>query len=410
MPNDIKDAPSECGIHHVAKWREPPHRRSYNGRMRDDAQILGSGTGDMRSALAAVAATPDAAAPGLPGRFYTCPEWFDWECETLLHQGWYAVGRADELAAPGDYLTTTLLGEPVVILRDDSGTIRAFANSCRHRGMPLVSGAGSAKRLVCPYHAWTYGLDGGLLRAARMVNDGFNPSTCRLPEFAVCLRYGFIYLSIAESPAPMPVMPALDAMLDRYEPDSFRIVHSAEETWSCNWKMLVENFMEGYHLSVVHPQTLHGYTPTGLSKKGPSGPGFTSYFANYPDHADPRGGGAPGLTAEETRRSSLFSIFPGQVASQAASLLVSLSIIPVKVDEIRVRWTMSTYGDTLDAPTIAARIALWNEVNREDREKLEAMQSALHSRFADGGYLAGPDYEGTVRDFHHWLAAEDARM
>jgi len=183
-------------------------------------------------------------------------------------------------------------------------------------------------------------------------------------------------------------------------------VHTATEDWRCNWKCLVENFMEGYHLSVVHPTTLHDYTPTGLSRKGPSGPGFTSYFANYPDSAAPRGMGAPGLDAAQQRRSTLFAVFPAQVASQSASLLVSLSLMPLAADRTRVRWTMSAFPGDLNGDTITARIALWDEVNREDRLKLEAMQGALSSRHFDGGPLAGSDYEGTVRDFQTWCAAQ----
>ena len=91
----------------------------------------------------------------------------------------------------------------------------------------------------------------------------------------------------------------------------------------------------------------------------------------------------------------------------AATLLASLAITPVAVNEVEVRWTLSVYGDELDEDTIAQRIALWTEVNREDREKLELMQVALGSVHATGGPLAGPDYEGTVRDFLLWLARQD---
>jgi phenylpropionate dioxygenase-like ring-hydroxylating dioxygenase large terminal subunit len=111
----------------------------------------------------------------------------------------------------------------------------------------------------------------------------------------------------------------------------------AEEIWNTNWKCLVENFMEGYHLSVVHPQTLHGYTPTGLARKSVSGPGFTSYAANYPEGIPSRGLGSPDLTEEERNRSTLFAVFPTQVTSQAASLLVSISIFPLNAGQIRVK-------------------------------------------------------------------------
>lgn len=241
-----------------------------------------------------------------------------------------------------------------------------------------------------------------------MKNAGFDPKTCKLGAFACTQRFGFIYVCLEGTPPDIDEqLNGLTALIERYQTDAYRIVHTASEIWNCNWKALVENFMEGYHLSVVHPQTLHGYTPTGLSKKGPNGPGFTSYFANYPDNLPSRGEGAPGLEDAFRNRSTLFAVFPCQVVSIAASLLVSLCIRPLTATSIEVRWTMSVYGDALDGDTIDQRVALWEDVNREDREKLEAMQQALCSVHATGGPLAGEDYEGTVRDFLLWLARED---
>lgn len=363
---------------------------------------------DMRAELQRIAALPADAPRGLPGAFYTDPAFFDYECQTILRQGWHCLGRADEIPGEGDYFTTQILNEPLIVVRT-GGAIRVLSNVCRHRGMPVAEGAGTTKRFVCSYHAWTYALDGELKRAARMKNAGFDMAKCGLPTFPSVERMGFVYVSLSDAPSDMEAeLEGLNDLVGPYQPEACRIVHSAEEVWRTNWKCLVENFMEGYHLSVVHPVTLHGYTPTGLSKKAASGPGFTSYNANYPEAAPARGQGAPGLTDEQRRRSSLYSVFPCQVASQAATLLVSLSIRPLTVDSISVRWTMSTYGDDLDEETLQARIALWEEVNREDREKLERMQTALGSRHATGGPLAGEDYEGTVRDFLLWLARQDA--
>lgn len=346
---------------------------------------------------------------GMPGGFYTSQAQFEHEARTVLRHGWHCLGRQDEIPNPGDFFTAQLLNEPLLVVRGDDGAVRVLANVCRHRGMPLAEGAGNAKRFVCSYHAWTYARDGDLLRAPRMENAGFDPKTCSLPAHNVHLWRGFIYVNLDAGADPFD-FPDLDQMLAPYEPESFRLVHVAEEVWRANWKCLVENFMEGYHLSVVHPQTLHGYTPTGLARKLVSGDGFSSYGANYPQDVPSRGDGAPGLSAAERKRSSLFSVFPTHVASQAASLLVSLAIFPIHAGAIRVKWTMSTYKDNLDDETIQQRIALWEEVNREDREKLERMQVALASDHACSGPLAGDDYEGVIRDFQIWLAAQDQRL
>lgn len=357
--------------------------------------------------LRQTAALPADRPAGLHGAYYTSPELFELEKATLLRDGWHCLGRADEVAEPGDYFAARLLGEPLVVIRGDDGVIRVFANVCRHRGMLLAEGRGNVKRLVCSYHAWSYGRDGGLLRAAHMNNAGFDQANCRLAEFACEIWQGFIYVSLADNPEPLAEQLALlTEVLVPYETGDFRVVHAAEEDWQCNWKCLVENFMEGYHLSVVHPQTLRDYTPTELCTKGPSAPAFTSYNANYPDGIPGRGKGAPGLDDRQRQRSFLFNVFPTQVASQAASLLASLSLQPVSVNCVHVRWTLSVYGDDLDAETVDQRIALWTEVNREDREKLEKLQLALGSSRADAGPLAAEDFEGTIRDFHRYLAGE----
>ncbi len=358
----------------------------------------------MNKQLTALASAPANAPNGLPGTFYADQTYFEHECATTLKNGWHCVGRADELVDDGDYITLHLLGEPLIIVKDASG-IKALSNVCRHRGMRLVEGQGNTKRFVCPYHAWTYGTDGALLRAARMNNEGFDPKTCKLGEFACVERFGFVYICLHENPPDLDKeLAELVSLISPYEPDTYKIAHSATEIWNTNWKCLVENFMEGYHLSVVHPKTLHGYTPTGLSQKAASGDGFTSYYANYPQDIPARGQGAPGLSPEAKHRSTLFAVFPCQVVSIAPSLLVSLSIRPKTVDSIEVRWTMSFYNNELDQDTINQRIALWEDVNTEDREKLEIMQSAFRSVHATGGPLAGPDYEGTVHDFLLWLA------
>lgn len=342
----------------------------------------------------------------MPGAFYTSQDQFEREAASVLRRGWHCLGRMDEIPDTGDFFTVQLLNEPLIVVRQADGAIAVLANVCRHRGMPLAEGSGNTKRFVCSYHAWAYDLNGGLMRAARMKNAGFDTKNCGLHRHNMQLWQGFIYVNLDPNAEPLPI-PPLDALLANYDSASFRIAHVAQEVWNTNWKCLVENFMEGYHLSVVHPETLHGYTPTGLARKLVSGNGFTSYAANYPKTITPRGVGAPKLTQDERLRSTLFAVFPTQVASQAASLLVSLSIFPLNAGQIRVKWTLSTYGNDLDAETIAARIALWEEVNREDREKLERMQIALGSEHAVSGPLAEDDYEGTIRDFQLWLAAQD---
>ena len=341
----------------------------------------------------------------LPGWCYVSEDRFLAEKTEVLEQGWHCLGRSDEIPNTGDFLTAQILDEPMIAVRGKDGAIRVLSNICRHRAMPLVQGSGTTKRFLCPYHAWSYRLDGSLLRAPHMENASFDAKSCSLPEFPCVEWNGFIYVSPSENPAELaPQLAKLDELIQAYQPEIYEIVHSEEEVWHCNWKCLVENFMEGYHLSVVHPKTLRGYTPTELARKSASGDAFTSYIAYYPDNIPPRGTGAPGLSPEQRHASTLFSVFPTQVVSISANLLVSLMLRPLDAERVGVRWTMSIYPGDRDDDLIAQRVDLWREVNREDREKLELLQKGLHSRHAVSGPLAGPDFEGTIRDFHLYLA------
>ena len=372
---------------------------------------MGKKVKTMRNELISIVNLPDDSPFGLPGKFYTSRSYFKHETNTVLSKGWHCLGRADEIPNAGDYFTAQILNEPLLVVRGDDGTVRVLSNVCRHRAMPVAEGKGNRKLFVCSYHAWSYGRDGKLVRAVNMQNTGFDPTTCRLPEILCEIWQDFIYANLDDNASPLaPQLVRLTELVEPYNAEDFRIVHAAEEQWHCNWKCLVENFMEGYHLSVVHPETLRGYTPTELCSKAVSGEAFTSYFANYPDTIPSRGNGAPGLDHQQKHRSTLYSVFPTQVVSQSASLLVSLSLQPLAVDRINVRWTMSVYKDDLTDETIQERISLWNEVNREDREKLEKLQRAIGSSRAVAGPLASDDFEGTIHDFHKFLARPDKEI
>lgn len=182
--------------------------------------------------------------------------------------------RADEIPEPGDFFTTQILNEPLLVVRGTEGQIRVLANICAHRGKPLAEGSGNTARFICSYHDWTYGLDGASVRASRLKHGDSDVKNCQFHSHNRMECYGFLFVSL--DPRATFDLPELDALLVPNEPRTYRLSHVAEKTWAFNWKCLVENFMEGFHLSIVHPETLHGYTPSGLAEKGPNGPGWTS--------------------------------------------------------------------------------------------------------------------------------------
>jgi len=156
----------------------------------------------LRGELAALRQLPRERAHALPAAFYTSSEYFDFERQELFRKQWICVGHVGAIPSVGDYFTSELVDEQLLIVRESSTTIKVLSNVCRHRGSPIAQGAGRATRFVCGYHGWTYALDGRLL-AAPLMQDGdrFVKKECRLPQFASELWHGFIFVNLVGRPA-----------------------------------------------------------------------------------------------------------------------------------------------------------------------------------------------------------------
>ena len=347
----------------------------------------------------------DSAPLSLPPKAYTDPGFLALEVESLFRRQWLCLGRVDEIPAPGDFFTLNLLDEPLLVVRGDDDGIRVLANVCRHRNMIVASGSGNARRFVCPYHAWSYHRDGTLDRAPNATPDQLALlHHCRLECLRSEIWQGFIYVNLDGQASPLgPRLTALDLVLQRYHTDTMHQVFSTQETWATNWKCLIENFMESYHLSTVHPQTLAHMTPTRLCEKLDGGRDWTGYRAHYPENFDTEVDN-PDLTPLEQRCSTLFSVFPGQVVSQRANMLVYLTLQPLNANEVCVRWGLSVYDRNLSVGQIDQFVDEWKAINREDHSILARVQVGLRSGNAVAGPLASGDYEGTVIDFHNYLA------
>lgn len=360
----------------------------------------------MKSLRKEIASLPDGY--GLPSACYTSKKFLRLEKEKLLLHAWHCLGRVDEIPEPGDFFTIDLTAEPLLVVRDTGSSVTVLSNVCRHRGMPVATGAGNTRRFRCPYHAWTYELD-GQLRSAPLVPKERLDKNCRLPRLKSQLWQGFIFTSL-DADAVWPddqdaqTLRPLEQHLANYHMQSMHHAVSFIETWNCNWKSLIENFMDGYHLSVVHPQTLHHLTPTGLCKKvtGTTA-AFTAYTANYAGTAPERRNHHPSLTAKQVRQSQLFCVFPSLLASVSADTLVYLALYPVSENQVSVKWGVATYESELPAAEFNARVDKWKQINHEDHEILQRLQAGLKSKHSMAGPLASDDFEGTLHDFHRYL-------
>jgi len=204
--------------------------------------------------------------PGLPSRtaqetlpwsWYSEPELLRREQERIFRRSWQYAGPAEHVASSGDYFTCRVGDVPVIVVRDRDTELHAFLNVCRHRGSIVVEGRGNRETLQCPYHAWTYGLDGRLRAAPRAKQEqGFDSDGIRLHELAVETWGPLVF--VGTDPEPQPLADTLGTLPELVaaggvEVERLRFRHRSQSELACNWKVAIENYLECYHCPVAHP-------------------------------------------------------------------------------------------------------------------------------------------------------------
>ena len=189
-----------------------------------------------------------------PGYVYSDMEVFELEKDRFFMRDWLFVGRVEEFENTGDFLTWRIVGEPIIISRNEDGDLNAFYNMCRHRGAEVVQGRGNAHAFSCPYHGWVYDLSGKLKRAAYMEQaQGFDPSTCRLQPLGLDTWAGNIFVSFNPDRPPLEdFVREFDHDFGILHPEECRLGNKLELELDCNWKFVSENLMDFYHVGVLH--------------------------------------------------------------------------------------------------------------------------------------------------------------
>jgi len=194
----------------------------------------------------------------LPGWCYTDPAFYGREVEAIFDKCWHFVGREEEIPEHGDYLTFDGVSGSVIVVRSGTGEIKAFRNACRHRGTQLLSGSGSARQIVCPYHSWVYACDGMLLRAPGMdCALDFDTGSYSLISITLSAWAGFIFIRYSDSgPTLIEWLGNMPDFFTDYVPADLRCVRRVSFDVRANWKFLMENALETYHTGTVHRDTL----------------------------------------------------------------------------------------------------------------------------------------------------------
>jgi phenylpropionate dioxygenase-like ring-hydroxylating dioxygenase large terminal subunit len=377
----------------------------------------------------------------LPPEAYMSEAFFAFEKEAVFMHSWLCVGRAQQLPNPGDYLAVTLAGEPILVVRGQDGAISAMSAVCRHRGHPVKERCqGNAKSFVCPYHRWTYGLDGALVGAPHMKETIALPALRRestLPPLKIELWHGFIFVNFDAAALPLaPTMVKLEPYMAGYDLDAMVTIPPTFDPtpvpW--NWKMLLENYIEPYHTEFVHPIN-HDFAPSIGTEFDPRRGDDDNVIVRYVPFLAPDGG----LTAAGWAAPAAFPVIPSLSEKQRGrvgfgmvpptmniiftpDMLCYGLVYPLTPTSLTVGGGLFTAGgwcvpkSTAALPDFAARAAALMEGSRQlgeqDTSINVAMQATKYSRFAPRGRMS--PLEETLSDFNRWLAvryrAQAARM
>ena len=351
-------------------------------------------------------------ARAMPPSVYTSEEFLAQELEHIFKQEWFCAGRASALAAAGDYTTLELAGQPVMVIRGKDGTLRAQSNVCLHRMSTLLHGSGNTKAIVCPYHAWSYNLDGSMRGAPAMKqNEGFCKDNYRLPQVRCEEWLGWIMVSL--NPAARPVSEALaevEDLIGQYGMENYTQTFFETHVWDTNWKVLAENFMESYHLPVCHAGTIGGLSKLEEMDCPPGKEAFNYHFILKDDSlkialAHPSN---TRLEGNWRRTTVLLAIYPSLLITLTPGYFWYLSLHPNGVGKVNIIFgggmSVDFVNDAGAQEHFAQLKALLDDVNVEDRGCTEKVYKGLCSQFAEPGHLSHlerPNY-----DFARWIASK----
>jgi phenylpropionate dioxygenase-like ring-hydroxylating dioxygenase large terminal subunit len=360
---------------------------------------------------------PVAEAQGLPPVIYTSDEFLEFEKRSLFDHDWLCVGRASQVANPGDWFSVMMNDEPLLVVRGKDQQLRVLSAVCQHRGMQVAEGSGTTTTFTCPYHHWIYGLDGRLLGAPAMERTlHFEKKECALPSVRVEVWQGFIFINFDDNAAPLaPTLSRYDPFLEHYELD--RAVCASTFTmydlpW--NWKVMFENFNDGYHANRLH-KIIQDFCPSDMASfPVPWDDSSNVIFrTNGYTHID---GGFnathkallpifPKLTEEERWRSTFALVPPTLCMGTAPDQAFFFLVRPKSANTIDVEIGYLVHPDAAEHPMFAEMLKLSDAgvqvFVRQDQDATTKVQRGLQSRFAARARYSWQE-ESHVQ-FNRWL-------
>jgi choline monooxygenase len=330
----------------------------------------------------------------IPSRYYFEKEVLDAENRNVFGKTWQLAGHADQVREPGQFFTTTIAEEPVLIVRGSDGELRALSNVCRHRAGPVAKGSGKRPVLQCGYHGWTYGLDGQLLQTPEMSGiECFDRADFSLPRFRVELWNELVFVNLDTSASTLSDF--LGDLVARLAPRNYagyRLAARKEWTLDCNWKVYVDNYLEGYHIPIVHP---------GLFREIDYPKYRTETKGNYSIQVAPLKRPDRIRVNDPAEDIDYFWIWPNLMLNVYPDNFSTNLIVPL--GPTRTLTLFEWYFRDPDSPAERQRIdetiAFSDEIQLEDIDICQAVQRGLASSTYDNGRYS-PSRENGVHHFH----------
>ena len=339
------------------------------------------------------------------------------EEQKIFREGWVGIGRGDRWKVAGDFTAMDLAGVPIAVVRGKDGVLRAFANSCRHRGARLLDGEGNCPGIRCPFHSWAYTLDGRLAGVPNMeLAKDFERSDYGLIGFHVAERAGFAFVCLAD------VAPDIDVWLGDFERlhapwklEELVSTRRREFEVECNWKPFLEVFNEYYHLPYVHPDSINDVYNVPDAPDETSG-SYVSQFGSTEGTGgllqDSQDDPLPVMKSLEgrNRQGVRYSwVFPNMTFAAGADAVWVYETYPISPGRCLVGMTACFHPDTISAPDFERRVAAYYErldgAIAEDIPALEDQQRGLNCSFAKPGRFS-PLLEPNVAGFAKWYAEQ----
>ena len=335
----------------------------------------------------------------LPRAYYTSEEVYREEADRIFARRWMCVGRAEQIASPGDYFLAEVAGESLIVVRDKQEGPRGFFNVCRHRGTRLCENTSGRLNgtIQCPYHGWTYGLDGRLLGAPHMSEtDGFDTADFPLHSAALGAWDGFLFVNLETPPTALEAALApLARKFAAWRLAELRAFRRIEYDVRANWKLFFQNFSECYHCPRIHPELTRlshyrsgandlteGPILGGYMTIDPPGDSLTlSGQAACPQPVGPLGD-------DDRRRVYYYSVFPNLFLTLLPDYAMWHTLWPLAPDRTRIvcEWLFASGAVRPPAPGPEDAIAFWDRTNRQDWHVCELAQQGVSSR----AYTPGP--------------------